>query len=168
MEFSTFASPGPLALEPTDIASLVRDTVAPYLKSAPSGIRLEVEVEPELPAARVDRRLIQRTLVNLIENALHALNGSGRIGVKVSKITRGGAPFVALTVRDDGVGIEPEVKARVFEPYFSTRAAGTGLGLAIARKVVEDHGGMIALESAPGEGTEVTIQLPVARNDDQR
>jgi signal transduction histidine kinase len=165
MEFSTFASPGPLALEPTDIASLVRDTVAPYLKSAPSGIRLLVDAEPDPPEARVDRRLIQRTLVNLIENALHALNGNGRIEVKVSKITRDGAPFVAVTVRDDGIGIEPGVRARVFEPYFSTRAAGTGLGLAIARKVVEDHGGTITLESAPGKGTEVTIQLPVRRTD---
>ena len=165
MEFSTFASPGPLVLEPTDIASLVRVTAAPYAQSAPAGIRLEVETEPDLPVARVDRRLIQRTLVNLIENALNALNGNGRIEVQVSKITRGGTPFVALTVRDDGVGIEPEVKARVFEPYFSTRAAGTGLGLAIARKVVEDHGGTIALESEPGRGTEVTIQLPVAIGD---
>jgi signal transduction histidine kinase len=165
MEFSTFASPGPLVLEPTDIASLVRETAAPYVQSAPSGIRLEVATASDLPVARVDRRLIQRTLVNLIENALNALNGSGRIEVQVSKITRGGTPFVALTVRDDGVGIEPEVKARVFEPYFSTRAAGTGLGLAIARKVVEDHGGTIALESEPGRGTEVTIQLPVATGD---
>jgi signal transduction histidine kinase len=77
-------------------------------------------------------------------------------------VSRKGA-FVALSVRDNGVGIEPDVRARVFEPYFSTRAAGTGLGLAIARKVVEDHGGTIALESAPGEGTEVTIQLPITQ-----
>jgi len=157
MEFSTFASPGPLALEPADIASLARDTVAPYLKSSPSGVRIEVEAEPDLPEVMVDRRLVQRTLVNLIENALYALNGGGRISVQVS---RRGA-FVALSVRDNGVGIEPEARARVFEPYFSTRAAGTGLGLAIARKVVEDHGGTISLESEPGQGTEVTIQLPV-------
>ncbi len=158
MEFSTFASPGPLALEPTDMAALVRNTVAPYLKSAPSGIRLEVDSERALPEVMVDRRLVQRTLVNLIENALHALNGGGRIDVQLS---REGA-FVTLTVRDDGVGIDPEVKARVFEPYFSTRAAGTGLGLAIARKVVEDHGGSISLESEPRRGTTVTIQLPAA------
>ncbi len=164
MEFSTFASPGPLALEPTDIGALVRDTVAPYLKGSPSGIRLKVDADPELPELKVDRRLMQRTLVNLIENALHALNGSGSIEVRVSRITRGDLPFVALTVRDDGVGIDPEIKARVFEPYFSTRAAGTGLGLAIARKVVEDHGGSISLESDPGRGTEVVIQLPLARS----
>ncbi len=164
MEFSTFASPGPLVLEPLDIASLVRDTVAPYLKSAPPGVRMEVEAEPGLPEVMVDRRLVQRTLVNLIENALHAINGlnrGGRIGVQV---LRRGA-FVAISVRDNGVGIELEARARVFEPYFSTRVAGTGLGLAIARKVVEDHGGTIALESEPGKGTEVTIQLPVGRSD---
>ncbi len=164
MEFSTFASPGPLALEETDIASLVRDTVAPYRQSAPAGVRVSVETEPEMPEIRVDRRLIQRTLVNLIENALHALdslNGGGRIDVQAKQATRGGRRFVILTVRDDGFGIDPDVKERVFEPYFSTRAAGTGLGLAIARKVVEDHGGTIGLDSEPGRGTEVTIELPI-------
>jgi two-component system nitrogen regulation sensor histidine kinase NtrY len=161
MEFSTFASPGPLALERTDLASLVRDTVAPYIKSAPAGIRLSIDAAPDLPEVKVDRRLIQRTLVNLLENALHAVQGEGRIEVKVARVHRGDEPFVAVSVRDDGVGIEPEVKARVFEPYFSTRATGSGLGLAIARKVVEDHGGVITLSSVPGEGTEVEIQLPV-------
>jgi signal transduction histidine kinase len=160
MEFSTFASPGSLALEPTDIASLVRDTVAPYLKSGPTRIRLEVDTAGDLPEVMVDRRLVQRTLVNLLENAFHALHGGGRIDVQVSR----NEEFVVLTVRDNGVGIDPEARARVFEPYFSTRAAGTGLGLAIARKVVEDHGGTITLGSAPGEGTEVTIRLPIARS----
>jgi signal transduction histidine kinase len=159
MEFSTFASPGPLALEPTDMASLARDTVAPYLKSAPPGIRLEVDAEEALPRVMVDRRLIQRTLVNLIENALNAINGSGRIAVRVAR----SGECVALSVRDNGVGIDPEVRERVFEPYFSTRAAGTGLGLAIARKIIEDHGGTIGLESAPGRGTEVTIRLRIER-----
>jgi nitrogen fixation/metabolism regulation signal transduction histidine kinase len=159
-EFSNFASPGPLALEPTDIASLVRDTLAPYVKSAPAGIRMVVDTNGALPQVMVDRRLVQRTLVNLIENALHALNGGGRIDVHAAR----DGEYVSLTVRDDGVGIDPEVRKRVFEPYFSTRAAGTGLGLAIARKVVEDHGGTIGLESTPGEGTEVTIRLPIARS----
>jgi signal transduction histidine kinase len=162
MEFSTFASPGPLALEPTDIGSLVRETVAPYVQGAPSGIRLRVDADPELPEVKVDRRLIQRTLVNLIENALQALNGRGHIDVRVSRIRRNGNSYVEVRVRDDGVGIDPEAKSRVFEPYFSTRAAGTGLGLAIARKVVEDHGGTITLSSAPGEGTEVAVQIPAA------
>jgi nitrogen fixation/metabolism regulation signal transduction histidine kinase len=164
MEFSTFASPGPLEREATDIASLVRDTVAPYRHSAPSGVHVSVDTPPDLPEIRVDQRLFKRTLVNLIENALHALeprNGGGRIEVMAKQIVRGRNRFLAVSVRDDGVGIDPEVKGRVFEPYFSTRATGTGLGLAIARKVIEDHGGTIRLESAPGSGTEVVIELPV-------
>jgi signal transduction histidine kinase len=161
MEFSTFASPGPLALERTDVEALARDTLEPYVKSAPSGIRIDLEAAPEIPRAMVDRRLLKRTLVNLIENALHALDGQGRITVEVSSVRREGVPFVVLSVRDDGTGIAPEARARVFEPYFSTRATGTGLGLAIARKIVEDHGGTIRLESEPGKGTEVTIELPL-------
>jgi signal transduction histidine kinase len=164
MEFSTFASPGPLEREATDIASLVRDTMAPYRHSAPSGVQVSVEVPPALPEIRVDQRLFKRTLVNLIENALHALeplNGGGRIDVRAKQVVRGRNRFIAVSVRDDGVGIDPEVKGRVFEPYFSTRATGTGLGLAIARKVIEDHGGTIRLESERGKGTEVVIELPV-------
>jgi two-component system nitrogen regulation sensor histidine kinase NtrY len=162
MEFSTFASPGPLDLESTDVEALARDTVEPYVKSAPSAIHLDLDAAPGLPEAMVDRRLLKRTLVNLLENALHALDGDGRIEVRVSSVKRGGASFVTLTVKDNGTGIAPEARARVFEPYFSTRASGTGLGLAIARKIVEEHGGTIRLESEPGEGTEVTIELPIS------
>jgi nitrogen fixation/metabolism regulation signal transduction histidine kinase len=157
MEFSSFASPGPLLLEETDLPSLVKETVGPYRQSAPAGVEVRMHFEPALPEAKVDRRLLKRTLVNLLENALHALNGKGFIEVRVERT----AGALRLVVRDNGVGIEPEVKNRVFEPYFSTRAAGTGLGLAIARKVIEDHGGTISLESSPGKGTEVTILLPV-------
>ena len=71
---------------------------------------------------------------------------------------------VEVAVADTGVGVEPELKERIFEPYFSTRAAGTGLGLAIAKKVVEDHGGSIMLESEPGRGTTVRMRLPVDQN----
>jgi signal transduction histidine kinase len=165
MEFSTFASPSPLEREPVDIGSLVRDTVAPYRHSAPEGVSVSVEADPRIPEVRVDRRLLKRTLVNLIENALHALepvNGGGHIDVAAKQVSRGRNRFVEIRVRDDGIGIDPDVRARVFEPYFSTRAAGTGLGLAIARKVVEDHGGTIRLESEPGKGTEVVIELPLA------
>ncbi len=166
MEFSTFASPGPLTLEPTNVSELVRDTLAPYRQSLPDTIRVSTDSSGEIPEVMADARLVRRTLVNLVENSLHALNGKGSIRVHLAQVTDGDGDadgyrsFVEITVRDDGVGIDPEMKARVFEPYFSTRAAGTGLGLAIARKVVEDHGGTIRLESEPGDGTRVTIRLP--------
>jgi signal transduction histidine kinase len=158
MEFSTFASPGPLDLESGDLRALVEETLAPYRKSAPSGVAIDFEAAADLPEARIDRRLMQRTLVNLIENALHALDGRGRVAIAL----RRNGEKLTLTVRDDGAGIAAEVKQRVFEPYFSTRASGTGLGLAIARKVVEDHGGTIRLESSPGAGTEVEIEIPIS------
>jgi two-component system nitrogen regulation sensor histidine kinase NtrY len=159
MEFSTFASEAPLELTSVDVPSLVRETLAPYQSSRPEGVSIAIEVPSPVPEIQADSRLLKRTLLNLVENALHALDGSGAIVVRVSE---DGAGFVQIVVADDGVGIEAEMKERVFEPYFSTRAAGTGLGLAIARKVVEDHGGTIALESEPGEGTRVTLRLPIA------
>ena len=70
--------------------------------------------------------------------------------------------WVEMEVADDGVGIAPEVRARIFEPYFSTRASGTGLGLAIVRKAVEEHGGNISVESERGQGTRVVVRLPVS------
>ena len=80
----------------------------------------------------------------------------------MTRASSNGERFVEVAVADTGVGIEPELKDRIFEPYFSTRAAGTGLGLAIAKKVVEDHGGSIVLESEPGQGTIVRMRLPVS------
>jgi signal transduction histidine kinase len=162
MEFSTFASPGPLNLEPTDVEALLSETIEPYRKNPPAGVTLRFDVAPGgVPRTLADARLLKRTFVNLLENALHALNGKGAIDVRLSSRTRDGNARIEVVVSDDGVGIDPEVKARVFEPYFSTRAAGTGLGLAIARKVVEDHEGDISLESERGKGTTVTVRLPV-------
>jgi signal transduction histidine kinase len=162
MEFSTFASPEPLNLEPTDVESLLRETIEPYRKNPPEGVTLRFEVAPGgVPRTLADSRLLQRTFVNLLENALHAVNGRGEIGVRLAAGAGNGRENIEVVVSDDGVGIEPDVKSRVFEPYFSTRAAGTGLGLAIARKVVEDHEGEISLESERGKGTTVTVRLPV-------
>ena len=162
MEFSTFASPEPLKLESLDLGELVRETVEPYVQAPPPGIEFEVHVDETLPRIRCDRRLVKRTLVNLMENALHAVDGSGAVRVRVEPDASSGERFVRVSVSDTGVGVDPELKGRIFEPYFSTRASGSGLGLAIAKKVVEDHGGQISLESEPGRGTEVTMTLPVS------
>jgi two-component system nitrogen regulation sensor histidine kinase NtrY len=160
MEFSTFASPEPLRPELCDLGELVRETVAPYVQAPPSGVRVSVEVADGLPRVSADARLLKRTLLNLVENALHAVNGDGSVDIDVRE-GPSGAHLVEVAVVDTGVGVDPELKERIFEPYFSTRAAGTGLGLAIAKKVVEDHGGTIDLESEPGQGTTVRMRLPV-------
>jgi signal transduction histidine kinase len=160
MEFSTFANPTHVEPEPTDLAGLVSETVSPYLQAPPEGVTVEIEMIPDIPSVSVDKRLMQRTLVNLVENALHALNGHGLVAISVQPIEKDGRNWVEVAVADNGEGIEPELQEHIFEPYFSTRASGTGLGLAIARKVVEDHGGTIALESTPGHGTKVFFRLP--------
>ena len=97
-----------------------------------------------------------------MENALHALNGEGDIAIHVTTKRMNGSGFVEIIVTDTGVGIEPELRKRIFEPYFSTRAAGTGL--AIAKKVVEDHGGTITLERERGHGTSVRMLLPSVKH----
>jgi signal transduction histidine kinase len=160
MEFSTFANPAPIEPEPTDFGSLVSETMEPYRQSPPPGVTFDLTVEDSLPRVSVDRRLIQRTLVNLIENAFHALNGDGKVTVVVRPAEFDGVQWVEVAVSDTGAGIEPELHERIFEPYFSTRAGGTGLGLAISRKVVEEHGGTVTLESEPGKGTSVHVRLP--------
>ena len=164
MEFSTFASPEPLKREPTNIESLVREAITPYVTTPPDGVSVKLEITPALPRLEVDARLLKRTLLNLVENALHALNGEGDIAIHVATKRMNGSGFVEIIVTDTGVGIEPELRERIFEPYFSTRAAGTGLGLAIAKKVVEDHGGTITLENERGHGTSVRMLLPSVKH----
>ena len=103
-----------------------------------------------MPALSLDRGLLGRALVNVIENALHAMRGGGTLTV-VSRPVEGGAQIV---VRDTGVGMEADALERLFEPYFSTKATGTGLGLTIAKRNVELNGGTIGVASAKGRGTD--------------
>lgn len=162
MEFNTFASPSMLERESTDFGRLVDETLGPYRQAPPPGVTVTIDVAPDIPPIVIDRRLIQRTLINVLENAFHAMNGGGQVVVTVSPIQWDGKDWVEVAVSDTGEGIDPELKERIFEPYFSTRVAGTGLGLAIARKAVEEHGGRIFLESELGQGTRVSIRLPVS------
>jgi signal transduction histidine kinase len=113
-------------------------------------------VSPHLPSIHVDRTLVARALTNVIENALHAMPGSGRLSIAGSAEDS----WVSLRVQDTGIGMDREALARAFEPYFSTKATGTGLGLSIARRNVELSRGTITVESEKGRGTTVTIKLP--------
>ena len=117
-------------------------------------------VAPPLPRVLVDRTLIARSLANIVENALHAMPGTGTLTLDASS----NSGSVTLRVHDTGVGMDDEALARVFEPYFSTKTTGTGLGLPIARRNVELNGGTIEVESGKGRGTTVVVRLPVASN----
>jgi signal transduction histidine kinase len=157
-EFSSFASSPTARRAPADPVRLVADVVEPYRVGLGDRVKIMNEVRPPLPQVIVDRTLVARALANIVENALHAMPGDGRLHL-TSHVDDG---FVQIRVEDTGVGMDEEALARVFEPYFSTKTTGTGLGLPIARRNVELSGGTIAVDSEKGRGTAVTIRLPVA------
>jgi signal transduction histidine kinase len=105
---------------------------------------------------RADRRLLERGIVNLFENALQAVGEKGWIRVGL----RSDGRRVVIEVRDSGPGVDPEIRDRIFEPFFSTKTSGSGLGLALVKKIAEDHGGGVALESGGREGTRALLWLP--------
>ncbi len=156
-EFSSFASSPIARPEPTDLAALLEDVVVSYRTGLTGRIAITVRTAPELPQVPLDRTLFSRALTNIVENALHAMPGGGRLSIDaMSSPDRKG---VVVTITDTGIGMDPEARARIFEPYFSTRAAGTGLGLTIAKRNIELLGGTIDVESERGVGTTVTMRL---------
>jgi nitrogen fixation/metabolism regulation signal transduction histidine kinase len=159
-EFSTFARLPDLTLSPEDPAELLREVAAPYAAAPPPGLRVEQHYEGTLPRVLVDRRVISRALINLIENALQAMPEGGTLQLSAERLA--GRDEIALTIADSGTGLDPDVRRRLFEPYFSTKSSGTGLGLAIVRRAVEAHHGRIEVESEPGRGTAFRVVLETA------
>jgi len=157
-EFSAFASSPTVRATNVDLGELASEIVGPYRAGLPARIEMALDVEPGLPPVRADRTLLGRAVTNLIENGLHAMPEGGRLAITVARDESG----VVLQVADTGVGMDEEALERAFEPYFSTKATGTGLGLPIARRNVELNGGTIAVESARGRGTTVTVRMPAA------
>jgi signal transduction histidine kinase len=157
-EFSSFASAPTARPSRVDPVELVRSVVEPYRAGLQGQIEVENRVTPPLPAIFVDRTLAARALANIVENALHAMPGSGRLVLRAEA----GDGFVTIWIEDTGVGMDQEALDRLFEPYFSTKTTGTGLGLPIARRNVELNGGSIDVTSEKGRGTTVAIKLPVA------
>jgi nitrogen fixation/metabolism regulation signal transduction histidine kinase len=163
VEFSAYSKLPSPTLEPTDPVEFVRKVAAPYVASHPPGIEI-VERYQAAPTVLVDQRVLSRALVNLVENGLQAMPDGGRLTFGVTPET--GAGGTVLSVEDTGPGLSPDVRARLFEPYFSTKSSGTGLGLAIVRRAVEAHRGKIEVASEPGSGTTFRIHLPGAVKSD--
>jgi signal transduction histidine kinase len=123
-------------------------------------IRVEQELEPELPSCRGNANQLQQVLMNLMINAQQALAGSpGTVKLSARKGTHG---FIELRVSDTGPGIAKEIQGRIFDPFFTTKPVGqgTGLGLSVTYGIVKEHGGEIRLESGAAEGTTFVITLP--------
>ncbi len=153
------ARPSPPQLLETDLHGLLeelRKLLEPSLKRQNTELRLEVA--PRQLTARLDSAKIRQVLVNLINNGAEAMESGGTITIRAAPLGDGGG--VVLSVQDSGPGIPDEQQDKIFEPFFTTKFSGTGLGLAIARSLVEQHGGTLQVESAPGVGTTFLILLP--------
>ena len=119
-------------------------------------IKVTLDVPAALPNVALDANQIQQVFFNLIKNALEAMRDGGALAIALDADDRD----VSVTVRDDGMGMTAEQLAHLFEPYRTSKEKGTGLGLMITKRIVTAHGGTIAAESAPGEGTTFTVVLP--------
>jgi signal transduction histidine kinase len=145
---------------PVDVNALVGAVVGLLgPRAAEREVRLDTHLATGLPTLHADEVHLQQALLGILENALEAVGPRGQVEVRTEPVQT--PPGVRITVRDDGVGIPPERLPRIFEPFVTSKPRGTGLGLAIARKVVERHGGRVAVESRPAAGTSVSVVLPV-------
>src|SRR5260221_8788554 len=163
-EFSAYARLPELRPEPTSVAAVVDEALKPYESSLPEGGALRRDLSPDLPAILADPPVLARSLVNLIENALQAMPDGVDLTVYAAAMVSSGIDpvEVRIEVRDTGVGIDPAIRSRLFEPYFSTKSGGTGLGLAIVKLAVEEHGGRLEVGNPLRAGTTMRLFLPAA------
>jgi signal transduction histidine kinase len=147
---------------PQDVNALVHDVLALQSLAAPGPeAHLELELEPALPPVPVDRDLFAGVLENVVRNAFEALpEGRGRVAVRTGPSGPGEPDGVVLTVADTGVGMSARVRERALDDFFTTKAQGSGLGLALVKRVVEAHGGAVAISSREGQGTTLRMLLP--------
>lgn len=158
-DFTSEAQPGAFAA--VDVNPLARDAIAlatPYVTGKP-GARIETDLADDLPQVFAVDSEMREVLVNLLHNAADALEGPGRVTVS----TRREGDRVVIRVRDTGRGLGPEVRERIFVPFFTTKGdEGTGLGLATCAGIVRRHGGDIEVESEVGRGSTFAVSLPAA------
>jgi signal transduction histidine kinase len=140
-----------------DVAALIR-TTADLLSGDPALKAIAVDIDGVVPPLMVDAELLKIVFQNLLVNGAQAMHGRGAVQVTLEPVDG----MCRVTVRDSGPGIPDDVRAKIFTPFFTTKARGTGLGLATAKRIIEAHGGSIAIHCPPGGGTTVEVGLPLA------
>jgi two-component system, NtrC family, sensor kinase len=164
-EILHYSRPSQPQCQPVRIDEIVDRTLS-LLEGEARKARISVvkQSDPEadgLPTVNVDPQQIQQVLMNLILNSIQATAPGGQISLRMHRsANHEGKDFACVEVVDSGKGMTTEEAAKAFHPFFSTKAKGTGLGLAIAKQIVEQHGGRISLQSTPGQGTCVRVELP--------
>ena len=166
-DFLDYAGQLRLERRPTDVSAVAAELVDFLIPEAErAGVRLRLEA-PRPAVADVDVRLLKQALLNLLLNAIHAVGNQDKAAPKGEVVLRTARvqtpkqePRIEIHVADTGPGITPENLKKVFDPYFTTKSGGTGLGLPTARRYIEEHGGALTVESAPGNGADFVITLP--------
>lgn len=156
-DFLRAARPAPARLEPASLNAVVEETLqfmAAEIQDA--GITAEANLTRGLPRVWLDHDQMKQVFINLIKNALQAMKRGGKLTVATERTE----DYVTVSVTDTGEGIPPNLISRIFEPYESTKQGGSGLGLMIVRRIVQQHGGAIDVDSAVGKGTAFRVRLP--------
>ena len=157
-EFSQFAKMPDVQPAPNDLHDIIHEVCTLY--EGHKEIEIVRELDGDLPVLKIDREQIRRSLINLVENGVEAMEGKGRIWIRTRFDEA--LQMATLEICDEGVGIRPEDRDKLFLPYFSRKKSGTGLGLAIVDRIVKDHGGYIRFRDNLPRGSRFVIELPAA------
>ncbi len=157
-EFSNFARLPNVQIQPTNIHEIIKKTVSLF-KDVFTGIEFSTRLSSNIPSSiQIDPEQMKRALINILDNAVHAVNKKGEIIIKTT--FRRKTQKVEIEIADSGHGVPSDDKAKLFLPHFSTKKKGTGLGLTIVNKIISDHNGSIEVEDNKPNGTKFIIQLP--------
>ena len=163
--------PNQLRPAAVNVHRVLQEVVLLARTGAPETLIVRYRFDPSLPDVWADEGKLRQVLLNLVKNAIEAMQGAGTLTVSTRMETdfrvRGpgetrGHRFLSVEIEDTGPGIQPENWDRIFTPFFTTKSSGTGLGLAVSQRLVSQHGGHIHVESEPGRGTRMRVSLPVA------
>jgi signal transduction histidine kinase len=163
--FLDFARPQHLRLETGDITALLDSVIHRFERESAAATSVSVykNYSPDIPKVAFDGELLERALLNLVVNAAQASPAGSVVTVKTKAVETSAGPGVEIAVIDRGSGIDPKHLESIFNPFFTTKSNGVGLGLAIVSKIIDEHGGQIAAESTPGEGSVFRVYLPAVR-----
>lgn len=157
-DFLQYVGKRELKPAPADLNEIVRELVDFYEpQAAAHGVQLAVALADRPLVRPVDRMVLKEALLNLLINAQQAMDGGGRLDVRVADSPGGAA---RIDIDDTGPGVPEEIRERIFLPYFSTKKGGSGLGLATARQIVRQHGGTLTVEPRPTGGSRFSVFLP--------
>ncbi len=158
--FLEFARPSPLHASTNDLHAVIERALSQLQRSLPperNGVRVETDFSPDLLPFRFDAELMERVFYNLLLNGVQAMPAGGALRIA----TRRRENLAEADIADNGEGIAAENLESIFNPFFTTKPDGVGLGLAIVSKIIDDHGGKIAVSSEPGRGTTFRVSLPL-------